>query len=231
MPLDVRIVRGEVTWTSAAAAAFRHGVQDLEDHLLGMGIDDAELDVRVRANQGGGDIHAVLRIGEDRLDVNGEDPDLGYALTSALERLRELASPQRVLVDDGRGPTLGADAPWEDMLSTVVAMATHLVTRAVDHGDLPPGAVDPRDLADDAIADLLEDKDRSMRALRKLLAQHLEKRIVSWSNRADDLELDAARPSSEDGDEPPDEAYTAEDLLDPDAALSDDDRVPPRPDR
>jgi hypothetical protein len=242
VPLDVTLVRERVKWTREAAAAFRHGVQALEDHLLGLGVDDADLDVRVRRTANEGDIHAVLRIGPDRLDCNGEDLDLAYGLTQVLSRMRELASAER-LFDDGRGPVLDADAPWEGILDTVVAMASRLVTLAVDVGDLPPGAVDPRDLADDAIVVVLEQPQRTMRAVRRELRAQLERRIGDWTNRMYDVELDAVddgrpKPMTAVEDDPyyeyaqPDEGpLRHEDTLNADDQVTDDDRMPPRPDR
>lgn len=241
MALDVTLVREGVKWSKDAAAAFRHGVQALEDHLLGLGIDDAELEVRIHREANEGDIHAVLRIGPERLDCNAEDLDLAYGLTRVLEELRELASPERLLTGDG--PVLDADAPWEGMLDTVIAMASRMVTQTVDLGDLPPGAVDPRDLADDALVTVLEQPDRSMRAVRAALREQLERRIDRWADRAVDLELDAeavatSAPMTGVEDDPyyeylqPDEArMRGEDMLDPDADIADEDRVPRRPDQ
>ncbi|MEQ1571230.1 MAG: hypothetical protein ABMA64_36725 [Myxococcota bacterium] len=228
MALDVRVHRSGVPWSSDAAMALRHGVQDLEDHLLGLGLAGA-LELRVRSTGGTGDIHAVLHLGDDRLDANAEDPDLAYGLTQALERLRSLASPQRVLVDDGRGPRLHADAPWEDLLATVVATATHWVTRAVDHGDLPAGVVDPRDLADEALADVLDSKDRDMRAVRERLRAHLDQRIARAAQEQGDLQLDdpGDRSLGDDGWDyrQPDEVPPRNtELLDPAANLADETR-------
>ncbi|MEQ1505866.1 MAG: hypothetical protein ABMB14_26765 [Myxococcota bacterium] len=241
MPLDVTLVRDRIAWSSAAATAFRQEIQTLEDQLLAVGIDDATLDVKVRSNDGGeGDIHAVLKIGPDRLDANGQDPDLAYGITQVFEQLRSIASPER-LFDDGRGPVAGTDAPWEDILATVVATASHLVTRAVELGDLPPGVVDPRDLADDALVDVLENGERTMRAVRSHIRRHLELRIDQWGVRKDDVELDAlANPQSprisavEDElyeyDQPDETALRESDVLNGDASMDDDDRSPPRQD-
>jgi hypothetical protein len=232
-----------VRWTSDAAAAFRHGVQSLEDHLLGLGVDEAELDVRVEGVAGGeAALHAVLKVGPDRMDSNAEEIDLPYGLTQVLEQLREVASVDR-LFDDGRGPVTGADAPWEDILETVVAMATHLVARAVDTGDLAPGSVDPRDLADDALVTVLEAQDRSMRAVRAVrasLARELEKRILGEGDRQDDVDLDAVIPGEARSMHDPDDVYgfgepdeapmREQDILDPAGDLADEDLVPPAPD-
>jgi hypothetical protein len=242
VPLDVTLVREGVRWSREAAVAFRHGVQALEDHLLGLGVDDADLAVQVQRTANEADIHAVLRIGPDRLDYNGEDLDLAYGLTQVLTRLRELASAER-LFDDGRGPVLDADAPWEGILDTVVAMASRMVTLAVDVGDLPAGAVDPRDLADDAIVVVLEQPQRTMRAVRRELRNQLERRIDHWVDRAGDVSLDEvenhkATPMTGPEDDPfyeyvqPDESpLRHEDTLDADERVTDDDRMPPRPDR
>src|SRR5262245_34078640 len=137
MPLDVNLIRGDVDWPDDAEIAFRQGVQELEDHLIGLGFGQADLDVVSRLTPEGGDLHAVLKVGGDRLDANCIDTDLAYGVTRVLERLLELASRERLLVDDGRGPFLHLDAPWQDLLDTVVAMATRLVTEMVDAGDLP----------------------------------------------------------------------------------------------
>lgn len=237
MAIDVTLVRERISWTGVAATTFRQEVQALEDHLLGLGIDDARLDVKVRANGGReGDIHAVLTIGPDRMDANGEDPDLVYGITQVFEQLRAVASPER-LFDDGRGPVVGAEAPWEDILAVVVATASHLVTRAVELGDLPAGVVDPRDLADDALVEVLEQGERSMVAVRRQLRRQLERRIDRWGLQKDDVELDA--PSNavsptlsevEDElyafDQPDETALRGGDMLDPDVRMDDVERAP-----
>jgi len=241
VPLDVNLVRDRVRWSTRTAAAFRQGIQSLEDHLFGLGIDRAELDVHARED-GGEEVtlHAVLKIGPDRLDVNVGDLDLAYGVTRLFEQLEGEATLDR-LFDDGRGPVLGADAPWEEILSTVVATAAHAISRAVDLGDLSPGSVEPNDLADDALATVLEGMDRSMSAVRRALRDELEKRILEQGAEHDDVELDAVAPGAPRAsdpndddpyafDEPDETPMRGGDVLDPSSDLADEDRVPTRPD-
>jgi hypothetical protein len=73
--------------------------------------------------------------------------------------------------------------------------------------------IDPRDVADDALVDLLEDRDRSMSAVRRHVRARLDRRVARWRERVADLPLDA--PTSQIGEDG--EPYVVEDLFDPSA--------------
>lgn len=235
MALDVTLSRESLHWSSDAAAAFRHGVHDLEDHLVGLGVDRADLEVHVRSTAGEADIHAILTVGRLRVDANAEDIDPSLAIGRLFDQLLDGAGVER-LAD---GPVSAAEGPWDETYERLVASSHHMVARAVDLGDLPAGSVDPSDLADDALVGAMEEataeRRPSFRELRSRVAALLSVRIDEIRGRAGDVELDgpAGAPRLETADDDvvfqylqPDAGVTRnEDLLSGAEEIDDADRV------
>jgi hypothetical protein len=75
------------------------------------------------------------------------------------------------------------------------ALAQHSVHRAVDLGDLPAGAIDPDDLADEVLAARLEIREGEgasrplMSRLRASLRRKLIERIDTYAERQNDVAL------------------------------------------
>lgn len=145
-------------------------------------------------------IHAVLSVGTSRIHANAEDLDPARAVERVFDQL--VNDAQVTVLAAALDPTTPADeGPWEEMYARIVAAAHHMVTRAVDLGDLPAGVIDPSDLADDALVGAFEDEvvgspaGPTFRDLRARVATLLSNRIGEYASRAGDVELD--RPVTE----------------------------------
>jgi hypothetical protein len=190
---DVRWTLDRVRMRATAWAALRHGIQALEDHLASQGFDDAELDLHIGSSEeGAADLKATLRVRGITVVRNAQDLDEAYGLTRLLADLRD----DPALDDAAPTPIPGFGEPWALVTSQLQALAHHAVHRAVDLGDLPAGAIDPDDLADEVLTVRLESRDDGssrplMSRLRAELRRRLNERIDRLAERQDDVALDA----------------------------------------
>ena len=194
MPLDVEVVREHVHWTAAAAAALRHGIQSLEDHLARCAADDADLFVEVTGERdGAADIQVRLTVGGRLIVRNVQDNDLAFGFTRVS---RQLLEEVEHTLERATAPP--SDEPWHQLAARVTALAHHEVHRAIDLGDAPAGALDPQDLAEEVLASRIHDRNRSAgspaswESLRRALRAALEGRLSQLGERAtDELSLEA----------------------------------------
>jgi hypothetical protein len=193
VPLDVDVTREHVRLSASAAAALRHGIQALEDHLSMHGIDDATLHVRLTsADDGAIDVRATLEASGLMLVRNVQDQDAAYGLTRMFSELRDEASFAEL------EPTMvpGEGTPWADVSARLRALAHHEVHRAEDLGDLPAGLVEADDLADEILTARLEngadeDPGALMPRLRASLRRKIEDQIARAARADGDVSLDA----------------------------------------
>jgi hypothetical protein len=131
-----------------------------------------------------------------------------------------------------RATTPPPDEPWHEIAARVTALAHHEVSRAVDLGDAPAGAIDPQDLADEVLAGRVHESTNgrphpspSWESLRQGLRVALEDRLARLAERAEDelsLEAPVDRVAAEGASieedpyafsQPDDKPLTNEDLI------------------
>ena len=193
MRFDVRWTLDHVRMRATAWAALRHGIQALEDHLTSLGFEDAELELQIGSSpEGAADLKATLRVGGATIVHNAEDLSAAYGLTRLLADLRD----DPALDEVEPSPTPASGEPWALVTGQLRALAQHAVHRAVDLGDLPAGAVDPDDLADEVLAARLESREEDasrplMSRLRAGLRRRLIERIDTYAESENDVALAA----------------------------------------
>jgi hypothetical protein len=192
VPLDVEVVREHVHWTAAAAAALRHGIQSLEDHLASCGADDAELRVHASAERDRAvDLRAQLLVGGRLVVCNVQDIDLVWGVT---QLMRQLLDELQHTLERATSPP--GEGPWSRWAARVTALAHHEVQRVVDLGDAPAGAIDAADLAEEVLAAHVRETNgggvaTSWDSLRRALRAALDDRLARLWDRTDELSLEA----------------------------------------
>lgn len=202
MPFDVTVVREAVRWNRAISSALSEGVEALEDHLLGLGYDDLDLNVEVRNLAGGMvSVQAELRLPSEPIARHAEDLDLPMLLGRLLGELAEEATPERL----ARGGAVAqAEAPstdpWTAITPRLSAIAHREVRHAIEFGDIPAGWVEANDLVDEAVLEVLDggsDEPPSLRALARRVRGLLRERITAASDESKDVFLDEVVPQTD----------------------------------
>jgi len=141
--------------STASGASVRSAIEEhrprLEDRLVAAGIDDASLRIAMVATDGAVELRMTLQGPAGRVDVNRQDVSIEAVVREGFRELDDRL--QTELARLGGEPSTGGD--WSALADSVHRYALHEVEKLRRDG-LPLGDVDPRDLAESALAMAVE---------------------------------------------------------------------------